>query len=270
MATYITFVVGPKGSGKSLYEATAALRLMGQYAKTEKKYPNLKKRIYFSKQKFAPWVEARELVGYKNVDGVPVPNRAHLMYWNSAEDLQFCPRPHCWKSDKPHHLHDADIGWDEIGNDLQPDNWKNNPTWLRQVFSHCRKRGNRLYANAQRYEMVDIHFRRQVDRALVLTKLFGTRDIDATRPAPKNVFVVQIVREFDPEQIENEADPRNLIQMGIPTPHFYTNKDVEIFDTTFELPPYTITRLREVIMECIEGENCSDPKRHRKVKHIPV
>lgn len=271
MGAYITFVVGPKGSGKSMYEATNALRLIKEYYKIEKKYPQLRKRIYFSKQKFSDAVERKELWNYKDpTTSIPTKTSQHLYYWNSAEELQFCPRSRCWKSKVLHHLHDADVGWDEIGNDLQPDNWKNNPTWLRQIFSHARKRGNRIFANAQRYEMVDIHFRRQVDRALVLRKLFGTRDIDATRPAPKNVFVVQLIHEFDPEQIENEEDPRNLVEMGFPTPRFYTNKDVAIFDTQYELPPYTVTKMREVIMECIEGDKCTDPKRHRKVRHVPV
>lgn len=292
---YINFIVGNKGSGKSLYEAVNALRLLRGYRRLEKKYKTMPRRVYFSKQKFAPKIENKELIlsprtidhfrrnlspeeyektiaSIKTTEQLVSFNRdRHLDYWDNVDQLHYCPRMYCWKGSKPHHIHNTDIGWDEIGNDIPPDNWKNNPDWLRQIFSHARKRQNRIFANAQRYEMVDIHFRRQVDVAYVVNKLIGTRDINASRPDPKWVFVLQIVREFDPEQIEVEGDPRHLdtswFFKGL---YWYSKKDTDIFDTTFELPPYQVTKMKEVVLQCIEGENCKDPKHREKVKHVIV
>lgn len=263
MGRYITFIVGRKGDGKSLYEATYGLQLIKGYYAREKRYPQLKRRIYMSKQKFSPLIEKKELVSDENPNG-------HLYYWTHVDQLSTCPRKNCWKDDKAHHLHNADIAWDEIGNDLPPDHWKDTPDWLRQVFSHCRKRGNRIFANAQQYDMVDIHFRRQVDVALVVKKIIGTRDIDATRPDPKFVFVLQKINEFDPIQMEHEDDPRRLETNVWPSLRYYTKRDTEIFDTSFELPPYQVTRMREIVMECIEGDKCRDKKNHTKVRHVPL
>jgi len=265
MAAYITFIVGDKGSGKSLLESRTAMYLFHQYRETEKKYPKLKHRIYFSKQKFTKKVEERELITEKNPDG-------HLMYWSKLDDLQFCPRLNCWRGEKPHPIHNTDVAWDEIGNDLPPDGWNDNPDYVRQMFSHCRKRGNRIYANAQKYEMTDVHFRRQVDRCWKVAKLFGSRDIDVTRPDPRFVFVIQIIREFDPADMENESDERNLneLQLGFPRFNFYTKKDVEVYDTHFELPPMTSRWMKEEIWSCIEGDNCQDPKHRHKVVHVKV
>ena len=284
MGRYIYFIVGSKGEGKSLLESRMGRDLLNGYRRIEKRYPKLPHRIYFSTQHFCKRIEDAELVQRK----IPNPKKVgdykikiinpkgHLYYWDEVDDLQFCPRVKCWMGEKPHHLHSADVAWDEIGNDLPPDKWKDNPDWLRQIFSHCRKRGNRLFANAQKYEMTDVHFRRQVDVAWMVTKIFGTRDIDPTRPDPKFVFVFQMIREFDPVDIEHEADPRNLMKegeekmIGWPKFKFYTRKDTEIFDTTFELPPYQVHRLKEVVLQCIHGKKCADPKTGHKVRHVPV
>jgi hypothetical protein len=284
MGRYISFIVGSKGAGKSLYEARLARDLINSYYRIEKRYPQLPHRIYFSKQHFCKEIEDKELVKRRVYDAknpakfkdVIVNPNGHLYYWYEVDDLQFCPRVDCWRSKDPHHVHSTDIAWDEIGNDLPPDKWKDNPEWLRQIFSHSRKRGNRIFANAQKYEMTDVHFRRQVDVALMVTKLIGTRDIDPTRPDPKFVFVLQMIREFDPVDVENESDPRNLMKegdekmIGWPKFKFYTHKDTEVYDTTFELPPYQVHRMKEVVMQCIHGKKCKDPKSGLKIRHVPV
>ena len=287
MGRYIFFIVGDKGAGKSLLEARMGRQFLAGYARTERKYPALPHRIYYSKQHFCKEIEDQELVQRKVVDPnnpskweiqILNPN-GHLYYWNEVDELQFCPRQNCFRGTQPHHLHSTDVAWDEIGNDLPPDKWKDNPDWLRQIFSHARKRGNRIFANAQKYEMTDVHFRRQVDVAWIVTKLLGSRDIDPTTPDPKYVFVLQMAREFDPVDMENENDIRNLLNhdegeerkmIGWPKFRFYTRKDTEVFDTTFELPPYQVKRLKEVILECIHGKNCADPRHRRVVRHIPV
>lgn len=263
MGNYITYTVGDKGGGKSLLESRTALALFRQYRETEKKYPQLKHRIYYSKQKFTKIIEDRELITSENPKG-------HLMYWDTLDDLQFCPRKNCWRGEESHAVHNTDIAWDEIGNDLPPDGWRDNPDFVRQIFSHCRKRGNRIYANAQRYEMVDVHFRRQVDRCWKVGKLFGSRDIDVTRPAPAFIYVIQIVREFDPADMDNEDDQRDIneLQLGWPHINFYTKRDVEVYDTTFELPPMKSRWMKEEVWECKEGDKCRDPKHRYHVSHV--
>lgn len=192
MAHYSYYIVGNKGNGKSLLESRLGRDLINGYYGIEKKYPQLPHRIYYTKQHYNKAIEDKELVlrrVYNQKDPTKYKDeiinpKGHLYYWYNVDDLQFCPRLDCWYSKNPHHVHSTDIAWDEIGNDLPPDHWKDTPDWLRQVFSHLRKRGNRCFANAQKYEMTDVHYRRQVDVAWMVSKIIGTRDIDPTRPDP--------------------------------------------------------------------------------------
>lgn len=281
---FIFFTVGRKGSGKSLFESRRALSVMNGYLRTEKKYPQLPKRIYFSKQKFAERIERKELVysmsWQVHVDQeTKIPHRVydydfddkgnkivanpkgHLFYWSSAYDLLGCPRVNCWRGSNAHPLHNADVFWDEIADDIPREKWNELPEDLKQVFSHARKRAVRIFANTQKYEMVAVDFRRQCDQCVWLVKIIGSRDIDVTRPHPKLIYVLQLASEFDPLDMENENDPRNLLELrvGWPKIHWYTKKDVSVFDTEWEVPPTKYTRVREVKHVCIEGEKCSDP-----------
>lgn len=284
----IWFTVGTKGSGKSTYESRRALKIMNQYKYTEKKYPDLKKRIYYSNQKFAKRIEDKELFYKTTYDeetrqwtykttalGERVINNptGHLYYWQSGYDLLYCPRLHCWRGDRPHPLHHADVFLDEVADHFPRDKWNELPEALRQCFSHARKRGCRWFANTQKYSMVAIDFRQQVDVAVWLVKLFGSRDIDVTLPDPKWVYVFQMAMHFNPLDIENEDDPRALVHMQAKWPsfHFYRKYDTTIFDTTFELPPSEYNRMQEVRSECIHGDKCTDPNgKWHVVKHQPI
>lgn len=266
MAGFIFFTVGRKGSGKSLYESRRALRILNGYYATEKKHPNLKRRIYFSKQKFAERIEEKELW---NADKNP---QGHLFYWRTAYDLLTCPRRDCWRGDAPHPLHNADVFWDEIADDIPREKWNELPEDLKQVFSHARKRGVRIFANTQKYEMVAIDFRRQCDEAVWLVKIIGSRDIDVSLPDVKHVWVLQMASHFDPLDMENENDPRGLAQLrqGWPKFHFYTSRDVSVFDTQWEVPPTVYNRYREEKPICIDP-NCTDPDGPwHKTKHVRI
>lgn len=266
MGNYIAFTFGRKGTGKSLDEARNGWQEMYRYRKAEK--INLPKRIYFSKQKFSKYVEDQELIGVKGSLG-------HLAYWNVISDLKYCPRPRllgdCWRGLGQHHLHDIDIAWDEIGNDLPPDGWKDNPPWLRQLFSHARKRRNRIFANAQRYDMVDIHFRRQVDIVHEVKRFFGTGD-HPLKHTPKHPWLIQLKFDIEPDDIKkDDVDSAEATgHWGLKIPHFqfFGKFSMHLFDTAFELPPYEAHRMREIILECQEGDNCKDPKHRFQIKHV--
>lgn len=272
LAIYLQY--GAKGNGKSLVQAVDALSLFKSYWKTEKKYPELPKRIYFGNQKFSKEIELREL-------GI------HLFYWSSAKQLRWCPRPKCWiKNDLgeqyPHSVHDTDIGHDEIGKDLPAGAWADTPPWFKQVFSHLRKRGNRYFANTQVYEDIDISFRRQIDFAFKLEKLFGSGDITATSPKPKFLWGVITRRAFDPMALEHERDPEKRERMREADPKLTARTEiilirkkwVNAYNTQDELPPYKPDTLEHVAMYC-EDENCekhgkNNPLAKPKIEHYRI
>lgn len=246
----VYLIYGRKGSGKSLYMARLALQLFKSYRRQEKHYPKLAKRKLYSNIKFSEKVEQEELFN-------------HLEYWTHPEQI--------------YTVRNSDIFWDEIGKDLPAGSWADTPKEIKQIFSHLRKRGNRLFANTQVYEDIDVAFRRQTDHAYEIVKWFGSKDISASLPPPKNIWGILLLRQFDPLQIEYERDPEKreeLVKSWIPEIIFISRKYVEAYDTTAELPAYMPTSLKEIVMTCREGENCRDKNKdgspHLKIRHIPV
>lgn len=260
---YLTY--GKKGSGKSLSQARDAIKLFKEYLKTEVRYPKLPKRIYYGNQKFSKEIEAKFL-------------GTRLFYWTNAKELRFCPRTDCWLGKERHSLHDADIAHDEIGKDLPAGSWADTPKWFRQIFSHLRKRGNRYFANTQVYEDIDIAFRRQIDFAWEIKKVFGSGDVAASRPPIIRPWGLIIKRKFDPMILEHERDPekrankQEVSGSGIPEIFFITRKLVNAYNTKDELPPYKPDTLEHVDLYC-EDDNC--PKHGRingtpKIEHYRI
>lgn len=260
---------GQKGNGKSLVQAVDALSLFKEYRKIEKKYPELPKRIYFGNQKFGKEIEDREL-------------GTHLYYWSNAKQLRWCPRTDCWLGSAPHSIHDTDIGWDEIGKDLPAASWGDTPPWFKQVFSHVRKRGNRIFANTQVYEDTDIAFRRQIDKAFRIEKRIGSGDITATRPKPWFVWGIITRRQFDPMILEHERDPEKRERKRDGEPSMFApteiilirKKWIEAYNTMDEIPPYKADTLEHVEIWC-EDDNCpkhgrKNPKASPKIEHYKI
>lgn len=240
---------GAKGNGKSYFCAYILKKLIDSYYRIEKYYPNLPHRRIFTNQKLAPDFEKKEL-------------HTHLEYWSHPREL--------------YHLRNVDILWDEIGKDLPAGSFATTPKSLKQIFSHLRKRGNRLFANTQVFEDIDVSFRRQIDFAFHIKKLCGSQDVSATLPPPKFIWGVIQVRRFDPLFLEAQRDPllRDMGYDGMPRWYVIRKKYIQLYDTTMELPAYKPDKLEETILTCVEGERCADydPKTgcpHQKIIHTP-
>jgi len=235
---------GDKGSGKGYFLFYVASHLIKQYFKNEKKFPNLPKRKLYSSMKFASEFEKIHLYDVKLNPG------GHLHYWTNPRQL--------------YGIRNADILWDEIGKDLPSGSWADTPKKLKQVFSHLRKRGNRIFANTQIYEDIDIAFRRQIDYAYRLEKHFGSVDISATLPAPRFIWGLISVKQFDPKVVEiirNEEEREEYISHA----RYYVirKKYVKLYDTTMELPPYLPDKLEHITYTC---DDCGAEKvEHKKL-----
>ena len=218
---------GDKGNGKSMFTAYLLEYLLEQTKYREKKYPQLPKRKIYSNQKFSDKIDKRELGN-------------HLEYWENPRQL--------------YDLKNVDIIWDEIGKDIPATGFKDTPKKLKQVFSHLRKRGNRLFANTQIYNDIDISFRRQVDRTFKMNKIMGSPDITATLPPVKKVWGLIMIREMDKKALEDKEniDAQKQSALIIQIPKFFTinKKFIEMYDTTAEIEPYKPTELEHIEYTC--------------------
>lgn len=290
--------VGDKGNGKSLDQAKMILDSFKEYDKNARKYPDLPRRMALINQPLSAEMEQQHL------------NR-DFIYWQNVHRLRHCFRPNCFILDptspfyimdpksvyfdrnfnpeRPEHaVHDSDIFWDEIGRDFPAGSWNDTPKWVKAIFSHCRKRGNRVFANTQVFDDTDIAFRRQCDFILPLRKVVGSRDISATRPPVRWVwglciknmwrredFLAVAPQEYiDKDDEERREEVRRSRVNFFPSILWIRRRYVNIYNTRAELPPYMADKLDEQVLVCVKGKYCAKKDRHGKphmvVRHLAI
>jgi len=216
MATF-QIVEGPPGQGKSLYTSYMARKILRRNKKWEKK--GNPRRILYSNLKFSEKFEA-EWEGY-------------IQYWVDANDLV--------------KLQDCDIVWDEIATELDARNWINLSIEMKRFLSQYRKRGIDIYANTQDFSMIDQRARLMISGVASLTKLCGSRDISTTKPNPKFVWGVIIIRD-----VENfrETTPDKKKHGIFPSWLFITKELISIYDTRQDIPLGKQPPLKHTVVYC--------------------
>lgn len=212
-------IEGKPGQGKSLYTAKLAQRLIKRNMKIAGKYAIF--RPVVSNIKFAPWFE--EWAG------------PFLEYWNTTTEVV--------------QLRNVDLLWDEIATELDSRNFANLSEELKRFLSQYRKRGVDIYANTQDFSMIDARARLMVTRVATLTKLMGSRDPSATKPNIKHIWGLVLIR--DVENILADDPQKKRYKLGFNV--FWIDKrDIEIYDTTQDIPLSPPLPLRKEVRLCPE------------------
>lgn len=225
MATF-EIIEGAPGQGKSLYTA----RIMRWLVKRNKKWYEKGNplRPVYSNMKFS--------VEFENA----WPEQ--IKYW--TDSAQLCK------------LHDCDIIWDEIATELDSRNFANLTTELKRFLSQYRKRGIDIYANTQDFSMIDARARLMISNVKTLSKIIGSRDISTTKPSPKYIWGLVMVRE-----VENfrETAPEKK-KYGLLPSFFLIEKDlVSLYDTRQDIAVGEPPPLHHEERKC-EKPNCTHSK----------
>jgi len=236
MATF-EITEGPPGQGKSLYTARTAKRLIIRNQKWEAK--GNPRRILYSNLKFSPAFEL-EFDGY-------------IAYWSDASELV--------------KLRDCDIIWDEIATELDARNWPNLSLEMKRFLSQYRKRGIDIYANTQDFSMIDQRARLMISNVRTLTKILGSRDISTTKPVPKHIWGLTIIRDV---QNFREVAPEKKKYEFLFGFLWITRELVSIYDTRQDIAIGKPPPLRHEIRYCSNhkeagGDGSCD---HCKVSHV--
>jgi len=203
MATF-EITEGPPGQGKSLYTARTAERLLLRNVKWHE--AGNPKRLIYSNLKFSEEFESR-------FDG-------YIKYWSDSSELV--------------KLRDCDIIWDEIATELDSRNWTNLSIEMKRFLSQYRKRGIDIYGNTQDFSMVDQRARLMISNVRTLTKIIGSRDISTTKPAPKRIWGLVLIRdvvnyrETEPEKKKYELWPSFLIISRLLVSIYDTRQDIAL------------------------------------------
>lgn len=165
-----------------------------------------------------------------------------------------------WDSpDQLSRLRNVDVFWDEIATHLDATQWQNMSLELKRWLQQHRKFGIEIYGTCQNFAQIDVSFRRLTEYLLDLKKYIGSRDISATKPPPKWIWGLIGRHELDPMKFDKETEKFS----GSIWPKFFwlTRKDVEIYDTTAEVPVGRLPELRHSERRC---GSCG----HVKVTHL--
>jgi len=227
-------VEGSPGTGKSLYTMTKVLELL----ETNKKWyktTGLKRQI---------------ALNIKLSENFEIEHKGWFIYWSDVNEIV--------------KLRDVDIIWDEIATELDSRNFANLSIELKRFLSQYRKRGCDIYANTQDFSMVDVRARLMITSVKSLTKLLGSRDISTTKPNPKYIWGLIMIRD-----VENwkEVDQTKKKHGLIPSFFTITKKLVSIYDTRQDILLGKPAPYKHIDREC-ELETCKSLPMHKRVQHL--
>jgi len=216
MATF-EITEGAPGQGKSLYTARLTRRILVRNKKWEAK-GNPRRHIY-SNLKFSEEFE-KEWEGF-------------IRYWSDSSTLV--------------KLHDCDIIWDEIATEIDARNFMNLSVEMKRFLSQYRKRGIDIYANTQDFSMIDQRARLMISNVNTLTKIIGSQDISTTKPPPKYIWGLVMIRNV---QNFRETDPEKKKYDILPSFMLISRELVSIYDTRQDIPLGKPPPLRHEVRFC--------------------
>jgi len=146
-------------------------------------------------------------------------------------------------------LTDCDVILDEATVYFDSRNWDNLSLDIRRWLRQHRKKGIEIYFTAQEFGEVDIAFRRLVTDLFYVTKLFGSRDLSATLPPPKYIYVFTMERPIDPIGYDEKTSKFSNLTV-LPRFRLFTRKDTLVFDTRQEIKASKYPPLRHIEREC--------------------
>lgn len=261
---------GQPGQGKSLSTARLSRGLLHRNKKWyEKQYKEYEKALasYRSSAKLREATGGPAMrVAYEAAYPSPLPPQRRKLISNIKFSEAFEKQWDGWidywsRLDELHKARNADIIWDEIATELDSRNWPNLSPETMIMLSQYRKRGLDIYANTQDFSMVDIRARLMITSVRTLTKLIGSPDPSATKPAIKKVWGVILIRTVQNwKQVNAEKKIYSMFDWSM----FLIERDlVEMYDTTQDIKQGEYPALRHVDRYC-GNDNCE----FHKVMHV--
>jgi len=249
----IVIYSGLPGSGKSLKLAQTILDVMYRNQKIfQKQLRTLSKESGLSfeslfKQGIEP-VRRKVYINLKMSPEVEQHFAGFFEYWSDLRQLTV--------------LRDVDVFIDEVATYFDSRLWETLSLEMRRWLAQHRKFGIEIYGTTQDFAQVDKAFRRLTSNLLHLQKLGGSGDISPTKPAPRFIWGLVLVKELDPtvyDELKSKfqgagAIPRFMIINRARTSVFDTRAEIAMskalamkhINRVCELPTCTVTKIQHV------------------------
>jgi len=232
----ICIFTGLPGAGKSYKMARTVVDILYRNKKWYQQ-TGIKRQIV-SNLKLSPHIEV-EFEGF-------------IRYWSDPSELVA--------------LRNVDLFWDEIATHLDSTQWQNMPLSVKRWLQQHRQFGVEVYGTTQDFAMIDKSMRRMTSDLVHLVKVFGTRDKSATKPDPKYVFCLVLMKTLDPTTYDEE----NKSTRGIPKFMLITREGIDVFDTTQEILAGEYPPLNHIERECLDPD-CAhgllQKKGNKQIRH---
>jgi len=227
-------VEGSPGNGKSLYTISLIRDLL------------LRNKKWYAKT----GIQRKIALNIKLSEEYERNNSDWFVYWSDTNEII--------------KLRDVDIIWDEIATELDSRNFANLTIELKRFLSQYRKRGCDIYANTQDFSMVDVRARLMITSVKSLVKLCGSRDISSTKPDPKYIWGLIMIRS-----VENwrEVDQTKKKYGLIPSFMTITKELISMYDTRQDIPLGIPAPYKHIEREC-ELDLCKTLPIHKRIQHL--
>jgi len=239
----IAVFTGLPGSGKSLKLASTLVAVLYR----NKRYYEKQLALYESGKLSSEPAKRKLWTNLQFTDEVHEEFPGYIEYWTDLRQLT--------------PLKDVDVAIDEIATYFDARLWETLSLEMRRWLAQHRKFGVEIYGTAQDFAQTDKAFRRLTSHLLLLRKLIGSGDLSPTRPAPKHIWGLVVVRELDPTVYDEQKS--KFQSEGMPSFMFITRRATEIFDTRAEVKLSSALPLKHIAKEC-ENANCD----FHKVIHV--
>ena len=239
----IVIFSGLPGSGKSLKLADTVISILERNYKLYKRA--LKK---FKKNGGVPPKSRLVYTNLKMSDAVEKHLKGGFKYWTDLRELT--------------PLRDCDVIIDEVATYFDARLWENLSLEMRRWLSQHRKFGVEIYGTTQDFAQVDKAFRRLTSDLVHLRKIFGSRDISATKEPPKLIYGLVLIQTLDPTVYDELKSKFQAVGI-FPKFMFITKSRVSVFDTRAEVMLSSALPKRHIEHVC-ELPNCP----FHKVVHV--
>jgi len=151
-------------------------------------------------------------------------------------------------------LRDVDVAIDEVATYFDARLWETLSLEMRRWLAQHRKFGIEIYGTTQDFAQVDKAFRRLTSDLFFLRKVVGSGDISPSRPVPRLIWGLVVVRELDPTTYDEQKSKFASGGM-IPSFMWISRSMTEVFDTRAEVKLSKALPLHHIEKEC-ENADC--------------